>query len=523
MSKAIVFDLSAGSDDPGGLDDRLHATAWTERLFDRISRNGAKAGIGRYDEPRICYRAQQFVADGGESRTIHIGADLFTSAGTPVLAPLDGRIHSFRDNDLPLDYGPTVIVEHRSEPEGIPFFTLYGHLSRSSLDALSVGQLVEEGEQIGVVGAIDENGGWPPHVHFQVITHLYGNKGNYPGVATPSTRTFWTQVCPDPNLILRIPHGLFPSTEPSTEEIRSARSAYLSSNLSLSYRSPLHIVRGYGQYLYDADGLEYLDCVNNVAHVGHCHPRVVSAAARQMAVLNTNTRYLHKNIVRFAERLAATLPDPLSVCFFVNSGSEANDLALRLAKAHTGSSDVIVLGSAYHGNLSSLIDISPYKAEREGGSGLPAHVHRLEAPDVFRGRYRDARSSTDYAKDAARLVTEMQASGRRPAAFFAESALGCAGQIFFPEGYLSEVFGAVRSAGGVCVADEVQVGFGRVGSHFWAFEQQGVVPDIVTMGKPIGNGHPLGAVVTTPQIAASFDNGMEYFNTFGGNPVSCAV
>jgi 4-aminobutyrate aminotransferase-like enzyme len=289
--------------------------------------------------------------------------------------------------------------------------------------------------------------------------------------------------------------------------------------LSLSYRAPLHIVAGSRQYLYDAGGHRYLDCVNNVAHVGHSHPRVVRAAANQMAVLNTNTRYLHELLAEYIERLAATLPALLSVVYLTNSGSEANELALRLARAHTDREEFIVVEAAYHGNTSALIDISPYKFDGPGGRGRPAHVHKVPMPDIYRGPYRGPDAGKQYAAG----VTRAAQDSRGLAAFFCESALSCAGQIILPPGYLREAYAAVRAAGGVCVADEVQTGLGRAGSHFWMFETQGVVPDIVTLGKPIGNGHPLGAVITSPEIARSFANGMEYFNTFGGNPVSCAT
>jgi len=309
------------------------------------------------------------------------------------------------------------------------------------------------------------------------------------------------------------------------ETILAARQAHLGPSLSLSYQEPLQIVRGWGAYLYDENGRPYLDVVNNVCHVGHSHPHVVAALAEQAALLNTNTRYLHPNIVRYAERLLATLPEPLEVCFFVCSGSEANELALRLARTATGVEDLIVIDGAYHGNTQALIDISPYKHDGPGGRGAPSFVHTAWMPDPYRGEFkgygRDA--ARQYAAHVAQLIAEMQAEGRGLAGMIAEPLLGCGGQIVLPEGYLQEAFTAVRAAGGLCIVDEVQVGFGRVGSHFWAFETQGVVPDIVTMGKPIGNGHPLGAVVTTRAIAEAFDNGMEYFNTFGGNPVSCAV
>ncbi len=306
-------------------------------------------------------------------------------------------------------------------------------------------------------------------------------------------------------------------------ELLGSRQKHLGPSLSISYDVPLHMVCGSRQYLYDSDGRRYLDCVNNVAHVGHSHPYVVRAASEQMAILNTNTRYLHEHLIEYSERLTATLPKPLSVVYLVCSGSEANELALRLARAHTGRNDVIVVDAAYHGNTSAMIDLSPYKFDGRGGRGCPSWVRKVSMPDVYRGAHHGSDAGKRYAGNVAQAVRQIRDAGHGLAAFFCESALGCGGQIILPSGYLREAYAAVRAAGGVCVADEVQTGFGRAGTHFWMFETQGVVPDIVTLGKPIGNGHPLGAVVTTPEIAASFANGMEYFNTFGGNPVSCAA
>jgi 4-aminobutyrate aminotransferase-like enzyme len=280
-----------------------------------------------------------------------------------------------------------------------------------------------------------------------------------------------------------------------------------------------------GVHLYDDEGQAYLDCVNNVAHVGHCHPHVVAAGQRQMGVLNTNTRYLHDNIVEYARRLTATLPEPLSVCFFVNSGSEANDLALRLARTATGQFDVITLDVAYHGHTQALIEVSPYKHAGPGGKGAPPIVQTVVMPDPYRGPYRGygADSGRAYAGHVQAAVEAIQAQKRGIAAFICESLMGCGGQIVFPDTFMATAFAHIRAAGGICIADEVQTGLGRAGTHFWGFETQGVVPDIVTVGKPAGNGHPLAAVITTPQIAHRFANGMEYFNTFGGNPVSCAI
>ncbi len=284
-------------------------------------------------------------------------------------------------------------------------------------------------------------------------------------------------------------------------DLLASRRRHLGPSLSLSYRQPLDIIRGWKQYLYDSAGRAYLDCVNNVAHVGHCHPRVVEAASGQMALLNTNTRYLNELLAEYTERLVDTLPEPLRVVYLVCSGSEANELALRLARAHTGSDRMVVMETGYHGNTNALIDVSHYKFAGPGGRGKPAHVQVVSWKGAWPG---------------------LENPETRPS-FLCESALGCAGQVILRPGFLREAYASVRAAGGVCIADEVQTGFGRAGSHFWMFETQGVIPDIVTLGKPIGNGHPMGAVITTPGIAASFANGMEYFNTFGGNPVSCAA
>lgn len=309
------------------------------------------------------------------------------------------------------------------------------------------------------------------------------------------------------------------------ERVLQLRRQHLGPSLSLSYQKPLEIVQGRMQYLFDKSGRAYLDCVNNVCHVGHCHPRVVEAAKKQIETLNTNTRYLHDNIVLYAERLTASLPEPLRVCFFVNSGSEANELALRLARTYTGRYDMLTVEGGYHGHTSSLIDLSSYKHDGPGGTGPPEWVHQVPCPDTYRGLYRkdDPAAATKYASHVAEAVDRTKKRSREVAGFIVEPLMGCGGQIVPPDGYLREAFAHVRSAGGVCIADEVQVGFGRLGTHMWAFDAQGVVPDIVTLGKPIGNGHPMAAVITTPPIAEAFDNGMEFFRTFGGNPVSCAI
>jgi 4-aminobutyrate aminotransferase-like enzyme/Ser/Thr protein kinase RdoA (MazF antagonist) len=530
VAKNVVFDLSVGSRELGNLLELIDVEMFTRNLFDRMKAESSQVGIGRYNEARPIYTGDQYKVagnDGPEWRTIHIGLDIFMEAGTPIMAPLDGIVHSFRNNDVPLDYGPTIILQHTVSDKDtqLLFYTLYGHLSEDSLEDLYEGKPIALGTPFCKIGNYPVNGGWPPHLHFQIITDLFDRIGEFPGVARPSQREVWLSVSPDPNIIAGISRESFPEDVPSVEEIRREREEHVGKSLSISYQKPLKIVRGSMQYLYDEDGRAYLDAVNNVSHVGHCHPRVVRAGQEQMAVLNTNTRYLHENLVRYAKRLCATLPEPLSVCFFACSGSEANELALRLARTHTQRKDLIVVDAAYHGNTTSLIEISPYKFDGPGGTGASPYVHKVPMPDVYRGEYKlnDPQAGEKYARYVEQTMLEMQNNRSDVAAFICESLLGCGGQIILPQHYLKESYMHIRNAGGVCIADEVQVGFGRVGTHFWGFETQGVVPDIVTMGKSIGNGHPLAAVVTTPEIAASFNNGMEYFNTFGGNPVSCAI
>lgn len=528
LHDAATLDLSIASPLMGDLRTLADPARWGRAIATTIEDAGARMGVGRYDEARLVYASEAFRHegnDGPEWRTVHLGLDLFLPPGTPVLAPLGGIVHSFRDNAAALDYGPTVVLRHTVDGGQLTFFTLYGHLDRDALAWLRPGQPIASGSEVGRVGDVGVNGGWPPHLHFQIVIDLLEQQGDFPGVARASQHDVWTSLSPDPNLIARIPQPVSAAGGPTTDQILATRRRQLGPSLSISYRRPLEIVRGWMQFLYDRDGRRYLDAVNNVPHVGHSHPRVVQAGQRQMAVLNTNTRYLHELLGRYAERLTATLPAPLSVCYFVNSGSEANELALRLARAYTNRRDAVVVDGGYHGNTTTLIDVSPYKHDGPGGAGPAPWVHKVPMPDVYRGRHRrdDPRAAERYATFVADAVTRIRSRGTQPAAFLCESVLSAGGQIVLPPGFLTAAYAHVRRAGGVCIADEVQVGLGRVGTHFWGFETQGVVPDIVTLGKPMGNGHPLGAVITSPEIAAAFANGMEYFSTFGGNPVSCAI
>ncbi|MEX2122587.1 MAG: aminotransferase class III-fold pyridoxal phosphate-dependent enzyme [Woeseia sp.] len=306
----------------------------------------------------------------------------------------------------------------------------------------------------------------------------------------------------------------------NADSLLARRKKLLGPALRLFYADPLHIVRGEGVWLYDADGRKYLDMYNNVPHVGHCHPQVVDAIARQGRILNTHTRYLHELVLDYAERLTATLPDALDVAMFSCTGTEANELALRIARTVTGGVGVIVTDYSYHGNSQAIAEIS---TEYDTPETRRPHVVAVPAPDVYRGRYRGDDAAERYALHVAEAVELLQSRGIKPAALVLDTIISSDGVVSVPPGYLSRAAGHIRAAGGLFVADEVQPGFGRTGETFWGFEIEDVVPDIVTMGKPMGNGHPLAATVTRTDIASAFARDARYFNTFGGNPVSAAA
>ncbi len=314
-----------------------------------------------------------------------------------------------------------------------------------------------------------------------------------------------------------------PYTGPTAEEVLAMRKAHVSPAIFHYYKKPLMIVEGKGQWLFDETGRRYLDGFGGIVtvSVGHCHPKVVAAAhAQNETIAHTTTIYLNPVIAEYAKELAAKMPGDLKVCYFVNSGSEANDLAMLMARAYTGHYDVVALRNAYHGGSPGTMALTSHHTWKFNVPHSFGVQHAI-APDPYRGPYGkdDPEAGKKYAADVQNLI-QFGSSGN-VAAFFAESIQGVGGAVEFPPGYLQEAYGHVRAAGGLCVADEVQAGFGRTGTHYWGFETQGVIPDIVTMAKGIGNGCPLAAVVTTPEIAQALATRI-HFNTFGGNPVSCA-
>ncbi len=521
----IRIDWSVGSSlfagDPALL-PRLLEDA-TEQLLENTP---GFLGVGGWGEPRLVYQSEQFGTESGhhEPRTVHLGVDVFAPAGTEVIAPLDGTIHAVDNIALPLDYGGVVVTRHDGGL-GTPVFVLYGHLDPDSIRRLKPGQRIAGGETLGRLGDRTCNGGWIPHLHLQVLADDFGTATGFPGVCQASWQSLWLEFCPNPAALLGLTPEFVANRTTATEVLLVQRKKVIGPSVRTSYTQPVQMVRGWMQYLFDEAGQKYLDGYNNVPHVGHCHPKVVEATLRQMKLLNSNTRYVSRLQGEFAERLAGTMPEGLDVCFFLNSASEANELALRLARAATGGRDMIVNEDAYHGHTTSLIDLSPYKHNGRGGEGPPDWVHTVPVPDTYRGPYRNDDTAAGQ-KFASHILTALQSiatRGGRLAGFIAETCPSVGGQIIPPAAYLASVYQLVRAAGGVCIADEVQTGYGRMGDCFYAFERSQVVPDIVVLGKPVGNGHPLAIVVTTGAIADAFDNGMEYFSTFGGNHVSCAA
>jgi 4-aminobutyrate aminotransferase-like enzyme/Ser/Thr protein kinase RdoA (MazF antagonist) len=517
-----AIDLSVSSSFYGRPLDANKQAYFNYKIQELQDQNPSKLIAGGYLEARNFYTTEAYDKEGNsgpESRTIHLGIDYWLDAGTPVHTFYDGEIVTscFQKDDK--SYGGLIILKHSCDD--FEFYTLYGHLSLESIQNQKIGTVLKKGEQIGKLGKQEDNGNWVPHLHFQVLLSPFNYENDFPGVCYPSQVNVWKSVCPNPSLLFQEHKNEEQNAE--FDELIAYRKKHLGKSLSLSYNEPLKIVRGEGVYLIDNLGRKYLDTVNNVAHVGHEHPKVVEAGQNQMACLNTNTRYLHPNINAFAKELLETFPPELSVVHFVNSGSEANELAMRMAKAKTKQKDIIALEVGYHGNTNGCIDISSYKFEGKGGSGAPEHTQIVPLPDSFRGMYRGNDTAAQYAAHIDEATKVIESKGRKVAAFIAEPIVSCGGQIELPKNYLKLAYEKIRAQGGVCISDEVQVGCGRVGSHFWGFQLYDVIPDIVTIGKPIGNGHPLAAVVCTPEIAEAFANGMEYFNTFGGNPVSCAI
>lgn len=489
----------------------------------------AKEGIwlGYYNEPRLAYTDPAFSKGpykASNRRTVHLGVDAFAPAGYKVRSPLAGKVEFAEYHSSYLDYGGMVILSHQTDL-GDTFYTLYGHLDRDSIAPLTVGQQVAKNEVIAALGDLDSNGGWNPHLHFQLALTTEGVGNNWPGAAEPDELALYNAICPNPAWLMNIAPEKTAYIGTEKAQVLAKRKAKFGENLKLTYADPVMFLRGWKHHLFDESGRPYLDSYNNVPHVGHAHPRIQAVAADQLKRMNSNTRYLHPAQTAFADKILSKMPDSLNVCFFVNSGTEANELALRLARAHTGGKDMITPDHGYHGNTTGCIDISAYKFNAKGGIGQADWVQLVEVADEYRGSYRsdDPQRAQKYASLVDDAIAKIDARGGKLAGFIAETFPSVGGQIIPPSGYLQGVYQRVREAGGICIADEVQTALGRLGDYYFAFEQQQVVPDIVVMGKPIGNGHPIGVLVTTQAIAESFAKGPEYFSTFGGSNLSCRI
>jgi 4-aminobutyrate aminotransferase-like enzyme/Ser/Thr protein kinase RdoA (MazF antagonist) len=457
------------------------------------STRGSGVTVSAYGEARLI-DARPDSAD--ESATVHLGVDVFASAGAVVRAPVAATVVASSPLTLQVDGG---------------WLVLHG------VDAPADVGAVAAGAPIGLV--TDSFTALPPHVHVQLLTE----RVDAPLASAPSLADAWQRVCPNPSaFVVGAPAPA--ASRQSAVALLARRDAVVAGVQEHYYAAPPQIERGWRQHLFDVDGRAYLDMVNNVAVLGHSHPAMTHAVSRQLSLLNTNSRFHYGVMVEFAERLAATLPDPLDTVFLVNSGSEAVDLALRLARTATGRDDVIAVQSAYHGWTIGTDAITTSTADNPNAATTrPSWVHTVESPNPYRGQHRGPDAGARYADDVQRVVNEIERMGNGVACFIAECLYGNAGGVLLPDGYLSAAYRIVRDAGGVCIADEVQVGYGRTGHYFWAFQQQGVVPDLVTVAKAAGNGMAVGAVVTTRAVADAFAAQGSFFSSVGGSPVSATA
>lgn len=517
------LDLSVSSSFPGHQKEFNNLDLFQFKIEQLQKEVPNKIISGGYLEPRSLYTSTEYDTLGNygkQSRTIHLGVDFWLPENTAIHALLDSEIVMLENNNNDKEYGGLIVLKHQQKE--FCFYTLYGHNTAKSVLKHKVGNFIKKGEQVAILANYPENGNWAPHLHFQVMLSLLDYKNDFPGVGYFHEIEVWKSICPNPNLLFKV-DGFKENLVDVSNEIITKRNQHLGKGMSLQYKKPLHIVKGANQYLIDSIGQKYLDTVNNVAHVGHENFNVVKAGQNQMALLNTNTRYLHKNITDLADELLATLPKELSVFHFVNSGSEANELAVRMVKANTNSIEIIASEVGYHGNTNKTIEISSYKFDGKGGKGKPENTHIFPIPNSFRGKYRGENTAKKYAHEVQVLIDKIKKENKKIGGFIIEPIISCGGQVELPKGFLKEVYPKIKKAGGLCISDEVQTGVGRLGKTFWGFQLHDVIPDIVTIGKPLGNGHPIAAVACTKEVAEKFANGMEFFNTFGGNPVSCAI
>ncbi|HEY2868097.1 MAG TPA: aminotransferase, partial [Gaiellales bacterium] len=477
-----IADLSVTSE---ALDDGRWLDPGVE---DRVLADAGGIALARYGEHRL---SRAGIHRAGEPATCALHAEVAIPAGRPVTAPAAGAVMEAGPDRLVIECdGATVRLE------GVD-------------PVVHAGDRVARGDPLGALTA-------PGRLRLQLCL-VAGLEP--PAFATPSAAAAWRRICPDPSPLLGIDCA---APEVDAARVFARRDGVFARVQPHYYAEPPQIERGWRHHLIDVTGRVYLDMVNNVAVVGHAHPRVARAISRQARLLNTNSRFNYSAVADFCERLAGLAPDGLDTVLLVNSGTEANDLALRLAWAHTGRQVVVAMREAYHGWSMAADAISTSVADNPRAlETRPPWIRLVDSPNPYSGTHRGPDSGPRYVRDALAVIEGLAEQGDRPAAFISETVHGNAGGILLPPGYLEAVYGAVRAAGGVCIADEIQVGYGRLGHHFWGFLEQGVAPDVITIAKALGNGHPLGAVITRHEIAESFAAEGSFFSSTGGNPVSC--
>jgi len=490
---------AAGHAAPGGaaLDlsvatDELRDGDWADPRAIAAAVHVRQATIGRWGEVRLTAAGDP---DDVAPDTLHLGADLFAAAGTAVRAPLESTVVGVAERELTLELAP-------------------GRCLRlAGIEAIArAGGAVTAGAVVGHVA--ERTDGGPARVHVQLTT-----APGQPGLGDPRLRDAWLALCPDPSPLIGHDVAAPPPPDPAADAAR--RASVLAGAQELYYARPMEIVRGHRQYLYDTHGRPYLDMINNIAVVGHSHPRVAAAAARQFRLLNTNSRFLYDSMTEYAARLSELLPAELDRVFLVNSGSEACDLALQLARLYTGRQDIVALQGAYHGWTSAVFEACTGPDNPVWRQTKPPFVHVAAQPDPYRGAFGDDVAA--YVDSVANACDAAAAVSGGVAAFISEPLLGNQGAVQPPDGFLAGAYAVVRAAGGVCIADEIQVGYGRTGESFWAFAHERVTPDIVAVAKATGNGQPLGAVICRAEIADALGRRAAFFSSTGGGPVSCEV
>ena len=476
--------LDGGAWEQADIEDRL-----AEEALDR----GAAVALTAFGEGRLT-RSRPLSPVAPEN--VATGIDVWWDRDVALSAPWDGVVtdggRRLRSDRVELWVGA---------PTGSP----------------EAGRRVRRGEALVTV---------PARTRTRLTLRAIGDDGDDPDIPPfVSARLWpgWRAVISDPSALLGVPADHDTPPTDGRDDLLERRDAAFATLQGHYYSAPPRIERGWREHLVDTEGRPYLDMVNNVAVLGHGHLGVSRAVDRQLRRLNTNSRFHYAAVVEFSERLVELLPAPLDTVFLVNSGSEANDLAQRIALATTGHRDLVAVGEAYHGWTYLSDAVSTSTADNPGAVGTrPSWVHTVDAPNPYRGRHRGD-AAVRYAGEAVARIDALAAGGSPPAAFIAEAVYGTAGGMVLPDGYLSAVYEAVRRHGGLTIADEVQVGYGRLGEWFWGFEQQRVVPDVVTVAKAMGNGHPLGAVITSREVAEAYRSQGYFFSSAGGSPVSCVV